>query len=271
MKKYKLGFIGCGNMAQAIIASLNDPTAKYLHKLNKLKFELFGFDTDADKLSAIPGLTPEADAKSLAEKSDIVVLSVKPQNAAQAVEGVCFDGKIVLSIMAGVTCEKLKALTKAEKTVRVMPNLNARVGASFSAYCPVGLDAEEERTVRLILDSFGRSMKTEESAMNAITGIAGSGPAFVFMFIKAFTDAGVKYGFDHDAARDMAVATIAGSAQTLAAAADTDIETLIDSVCSKGGTTIRGVDFLKEKDFEETVIGAIDKAAARAAEMERGE
>ena len=63
MKKYKLGFIGCGNMAQAIIASLNDPTAKYLHKLNKLKFELFGFDTDADKLSAIPGLTPEADAK----------------------------------------------------------------------------------------------------------------------------------------------------------------------------------------------------------------
>lgn len=271
MKKYKLGFIGCGNMAQGIIASLNDPTAKYLHKLNKLKFELFGFDTDADKLSAIPGLTPEADAKSLAEKSDIIVLSVKPQNAAQAVEGARFDGKIVLSIMAGVTCEKLKALTKAEKTVRVMPNLNARVGASFSAYCPVGLDAEEERTVRLILDSFGRSMKTEESAMNAITGIAGSGPAFVFMFIKAFNDAGVKYGFDHDAARDMAVATIAGSAQTLAAAADTDIETLIDSVCSKGGTTIRGVDFLKEKDFEETVIGAIDKAAARAAEMERGE
>lgn len=91
------------------------------------------------------------------------------------------------------------------------------------------------------------------------------------MFIKAFTDAGMKYGFDHAAARDMAVATIAGSAQTLAAAADTDIEALIDSVCSKGGTTIRGVDFLKEKDFEETVIGAIDKAAARAAEMERGE
>lgn len=271
MKKYRLGFIGCGNMARAIIGCLNGESVKYLLKLNKIKLDIYGYDADTSKSRNIKGLTESPDAKTLTEVCDIVFLSVKPQNAADAVKDLSLNGKIVVSIMAGVSLSRLSELTGAEKLVRVMPNLNARVGASFNAFCPIGLNAEEEHTVKLLLESFGETVKVDERDMNAVTGIAGSGPAFVFMFIKAFTDAGVQYGFDYALARKMAVATVVGSAYNIESDPDSDLDAMISSVCSKGGTTIRGVNRLNEGKFCETVQDAISCAVKRAEEMERGE
>lgn len=270
MKKYKLGFIGCGNMAKAIADSLvNEDNRYFMKKGYKLKLSLFGYDLDRTKAESIDGLTAVYDAQALVNASDIIVLSVKPQNAAEALHALDFANKIVLSIMAGVSLQTLREYTNCGKLIRVMPNLNARVQSAFNGYCTVGLNQEEERIIQTILDSFGESVRVKESDMNAVTGIAGSGPAFVFMFAKAFIDAGLQRGFDYETAKIMALATLSGSIYHIEDAKITDIDALVDSVCSKGGTTIQGVNYLREQGFADIVTTAIEKAILRAEEMER--
>lgn len=270
MKKYKIGFIGCGNMAQAIIKSLTSDTVVSILKDNGLRFEIRAADTAGVKLDAFPSGTVAACASNgeLVEGSDIVFLSIKPQTAAEALQGLSLKEKIVISIMAGVNLGRLSALTGARRLVRVMPNLNARIGSSFNAYCPQGLDGEEEDVVVNILSAFGETARVREDQMNAITGITGSGPAYVFLFIKAFMDTAIKAGFDRAAAKKMALAAVVGSAYNVESC-DYDPGDMVDAVCSKGGTTIEGVSFLKEKAFTETVEEAIERAIRRSEEMEK--
>ncbi|MCI8435493.1 MAG: pyrroline-5-carboxylate reductase [Clostridia bacterium] len=268
MKKYKLGFIGCGNMAQAILRSLSSPAVQAALKSNGLRFIPAASDMDEAKVAAVSGVTYYADNAALTAESDFIFLAVKPQMAAAAVQGVDFGGKPVVSIMAGVNLAQLHTLTGSDKLVRVMPNLNARIGNSYNAYCTQGLDEDEETVVTCVLGAFGETARVDETQMNAITGITGSGPAFVFQFMKAFCEAGVRQGFDAATAKRMALATIIGSAYHVEAT-DFDLGDMVDAVCSKGGTTIQGVDYLKSVHFEENVVEAIERAIRRAEEMEK--
>ena len=188
MKKYAIGFIGYGNMAQAIVSALADDTSKVLIKNSGFKFDIAVSDTDVNKLADLPkkvfGTTDNA---ALVEACDVIVLAVKPQQAEQAIQGIDFGGKIVISIMASVTVEAIKTLTgnTADKIARVMPNLNARIGSAYSAYCTQGLDKDEKWLVQTILSVVGEARELSENQMNTATGLCGSGPAFVFKFIDA--------------------------------------------------------------------------------------
>ena len=279
MKKYTVGFIGYGNMAQAIVSGLTDKLSVYLLKDAGFKLKIAVSDPDAEKLSTAPKCVAVTnDNVAIVESCDVVVLSIKPQIAAEVLQGLDFSGKIVVSIMASVSTVALRKLTghTTEKIVRVMPNLNARVGNAYSTYCTTGLNNGEARLIKSILCSFGEAREVDEKFMNVTTGIGGSGPAFAFMFIDAFYNAALRRGVPDDVALEMAVSTIRGSVNLIeatfcrdheAVGEKADIDELVRSVCSKGGTTIEGVNYLNDNHFESVIEEAIYRAVARAEEM----
>jgi len=279
MKKYAVGFIGYGNMAQAIVSGLTDKLSVYLLKDAGFKLRIAVSDPDADKLAKAPKrVAVTSDNVALVDSCDVIVLAIKPQMAAEVLRDLDFTGKIVISIMASVSTVALKKLTgrTTDKIVRVMPNLNARVGSAYSTYCTTGLNKCEARLVENMLFSFGDVREVDEKFMNVTTGIGGSGPAFAFMFIDALYNAALDYGVPCDVALEMAVSTIRGSANLIEATYRQDgeyidekanIDELVRSVCSKGGTTIEGVNYLNENHFENVVGEAIKRAIARAEEM----
>lgn len=271
MKKINVGLIGYGNMAQAISSAMVSGTSKYLLKNCGYKIKVAVSDSDEKKLRNLPvNITAVTDNARLAEACDVIILSVKPQHALEAVKNVDFAGKLVVSIMAGVSLSALKALTggATEKIIRVMPNLNARVGASYSVYCGDKSLVAEKKFVKALLSTFGEAREINEKEINAAMGVCGSGPAFVFKFINALYENGIANGLDKSLAREMALSTVIGSAYLVeSAGSDVNIPELVKSVCSKGGTTIEGVDFLDENGFESIVSGAVDKAVKRADEM----
>lgn len=265
--KIRVSFIGCGNMARAIIESMTDLAAKAAFKANGDVLEVIAVDRHESKLMQIRDRCKTTfDRNEAVQNSDYVFLAVKPQSAEEAVDSLDLSQKIVISIMAGYTVEKLKALTGSNKIVRVMPNLNAFVGESYNAYVASGLDIEQIRVVQSLLGSFGIFREVAETDMDAVTGIAGSGPAFVFMTVKAFYDEARARGCDHATAKQMAVHTVLGSVLTVEKSTD-DFDALVEKVCSKGGTTIQGVNYLNEKDYVNTIRTAISKSIERARQM----
>ncbi len=275
MKKYSIGFIGYGNMARAITKSLlSGDKLKQLSKLYGIKISrIIISDKDENKLADTNrALVSASSNENLVRSSDIVVLAVKPQNAQEVTAGVDFTGKVVISIMAGISLESLYRMTGevTEKIIRVMPNLNAKIGEAFSSFCLYRSDIELEKVARFVVSSFGKAQLLEEGKIDVATGIAGSGPAFVFKFIKAFYESGTANGLEDDVALEMALATISGSVDLIYAQSNCgqlDINNLISSVCSKGGTTIEGVNYLNENNFENTVSVAIQRAIKRAGEL----
>lgn len=274
MKKCTIGFIGYGNMAKAIVSALASDSGRELMKTYGYKVKIAVSDSDESKLSDVSSdIAAVTDNEALVSACDAIVLAIKPQNALEALKGLDFGGKLVISIMASVTIAALKKLTgnTAQKLVRVMPNLNARVGSAYSAFCTDGLSADEKKFVFAILSSFGDARELNERHMNVATGLCGSGPAFVFKFIDSFVQNALKNGLNKEIATEMALSTIIGSAYTVGESLNDgiSIDELVQSVCSKGGTTIEGVNYLNEKQFESVVSGAIDKAILRAEEMSK--
>lgn len=279
MKKYAVGFIGYGNMAQAIVSGLVDKLSVCILKDAGFKLKIAVSDPDAEKLARAPkGVAVTSDNTLLVDSCDVIVLAVKPQMSEEALKGLDFTGKILISIMASISTATIAKLTgrATDKIVRVMPNLNARIGAAYSTYCTTGLTKGEARLVENMIFSFGDAREVDEKYMNATTGIGGSGPAFAFMFIKAYYEAALKRGVPRAIALEMALCTIRGSVALIEETYRTDCEHdcgnvdfdgLVKSVCSKGGTTIEGVNYLNEHNFEAVVTEAIDRAVARAEEM----
>lgn len=265
--KIKIGFIGCGHMARAIIDGMTSPATEAALKANNEKFVITVADRNESKLLPIKHkCAVTLDINEAVYASDYVIVAIKPQGAEETLRSLELKDKTVISVMAGVGTDKLADVTGAERIVRVMPNLGASVGESFNAYAMRGVEGEVECAVVEILSSFGLPVAVAESDMDAVTGITGSGPAFVFMAIKAFCDEAVARGFSAELARTMAVHTVIASA-LVADASELELDGLIDSVCSRGGTTERGVGYLKEKDFVGTLRTAISRSVDRAKEL----
>lgn len=266
--KIRVAIIGCGNMAQAIINGLTNISTRAAMKAVGKEFSVIASDCDESKLLKVRDMcSVTLDNAEAVKRSDYVLLAVKPQIAERALSGLDLSDKVIISIMAGVTLSKIKEITHSDVVVRVMPNLCARVGESFNAYVMDGAftDTQKESVID-ILSSFGVCSEVVESDMDAVTGITGSGPAFVFMTIRAFAEKAMACGFSPEQAKAMAIQTIVGSALT-AEKSQADFSVLVDSVCSKGGTTIEGVNYLNSQNYESILSTAIQKSIDRSREM----
>ena len=266
-KQYRLGVIGGGFMATAIVKGIvysdflrakkiivSDPSAQAREKLSEL------------------GVYTTANNRDVAGNCDYLLLAVKPQTfeeVAQSVKGLPVEK--VITIMAGVKKEKIKKLLfgNAVKVARVMPNLPCSIGAGMSA---VDLEdfSDDVDDCSFILDVFGKLgevLTVPEEKLNAVTGISGSGPAYVYMFIDGLVKAGMNQGLDEEEAKTLAVMTVKGGAEMVAHSEDKTLGQLISAVCSKGGTTIQAVESFRSDGMEAMIDRAVAACVKRAAEL----
>lgn len=259
-----LGFIGAGNMASAIIKGLISSDA--------LGGEEIGvFDIDKKKceaLSALPSVRAFDSERALAEASDKIVFSVKP-NIIKAVADKIKDilekkNPLIISIAAGKTIAFItECLGYQARVVRVMPNINALVSSAVSAYCPSEFTQEGDADfVRGFCNSFGISVEIKEELFSVYSAIAGCSPAFSYMFIDSLARAAVKEGMPKDMALEVAAGAVLGSAKMILES-DEHPWQLVDRVCSPGGTTIEGVAALQQKGFEDAVASAVKASAEK--------
>ena len=253
----KYGFIGLGNMAGAILRGM--------HRSGSFaRDELLGYNRTAAKTEALRdeiGLVPCADAKEVAARADVLVLAVKPQmlpDVLPEIRPVVTPETLVISIAAGKpTSYYEEALTEGVPVVRVMPNINAKVGLSATAVCG-GKNAEPEHIdlARKLFSSVGAVYTLKEEQFAAFMAIAGASGAFVHLYIDALASAGVKAGLSRAFSEELACQTVLGSAM-LTHRSDKHPIALMDEVCSPGGTTIEGVHTLKRLGFETAIQQAV--------------
>ena len=259
-----IAFIGGGKMASAIAAGLvkNSVDPRQIH----------AFDPDsgaAERFFAATGVRCSSSPGETLEKAQIVMICVKPQYVREALEGMkeLLAGKLVISIAAGVTLSKLSLLAGTDRIIRVMPNTPALAGEGMSCYCTGSGVAETDiADAEAVLRSFGKCRAVPERLMDAVTGLSGSGPAYVFEFIMALADGGVREGLPRDTALLLAAQTVMGSAKMVLESSE-HIAVLRDNVISPGGTTACGVAALDEGAFRSTVSKAVSAAARRSEEL----
>lgn len=263
----KISFIGCGNMAKAMIGGLiksgkagkddicaSDP----LEMSRKKAEEEFGIHMTADNKECVRG-------------ADVVIMAVKPQffaPAAAEVAEVLTDDQLLISIAAGVTHERIESFFGTTgKHVRVMPNTPALVGQGIAGWCGNGnVTDEDKKTVDAILTSFGEAEEIPESLMGVVTSLSGSSPAYVFMFIEAMADAAVQDGMPRQKAYHFAAQTVKGAAEMVLRTGRHPGE-LKDMVTSPAGTTIAGVASLESNGFRGTVMEAVHACTEKALNM----
>jgi pyrroline-5-carboxylate reductase len=264
---YSVGFLGAGQMATALAKAWANAG------LLDLKHSLAG-EPDAsarNKFTDATGLRAVPTNAEVVQGSQILVLAVKPQILAAAlgeVRGSLTDRHLVVSIAAGVTLAQLAGHLGSEtRVVRVMPNTPCLVGASATGYAvgPAALPDDSAIAARLF-GSVGVALAVPEGQLDAVTGLSGSGPAYVYMMIEALADGGVRAGLSRETALKLAAQTVFGSAK-MVLETGTHPAALKDAVASPGGTTIAGIHALERGAFRATVMNAVEAAATRAAEL----
>lgn len=260
----KLGFIGCGNMASAMIGGI-------IRNEIFSEDEIIASDAFAPSLEAAKnklGIHTTGSNKEVAQKSEVIVLSVKPQyyeTVIKEIADVVDEKRIIVTIAPGKTLEWIgNMFGKAVKVVRTMPNTPALVGEGITGVCQNVLvnDAELEYVCG-ILRGFGKAEVVPESLIDVVTSVSGSSPAYVFMFIEAMADAAVADGMPRDKAYKFAAQAVYGSAKMVM---ETGMHpgALKDMVCSPGGTTIEAVRVLEKEGFRSSVIEAMKACTNKA-------
>jgi pyrroline-5-carboxylate reductase len=273
----RTGFIGGGNMAEAIIKGIRGQGSgvsrgEVTSPVHKGLLVSEPREDRRQYLEKTYGVETTASNKQIVTSCDIIILAVKPQNMDTVIEeisGALTGDKTVVSIAAGITLEYLSSRLKTKKLVRVMPNTPALVqkGMSVMSLCECFSDRDID-VVREIFMSVGEVLTMPEKYMNAVTAVSGSGPAFIAYFIEAIIEGGIKMGLNKDDAFTLAVQTAVGTAHLL----DTGMSPskLREMVTSPGGTTAAGLRAFEEKKFKDIVSFAIEAAKNRADEMGKG-
>ncbi len=268
MSNKKIGFVGAGNMATAIINGMlkNDP-----HHADRL----FVFDLDSEKceLMAEKGVTVAASCQALAEQCDMLVLAVKPQNYAEVLadmKGTVREDTVIVTIAAGISIEKVRTgLDKDCPVVRVMPNTPLLLGKGASALCrSENISDEDFEEVYKMFSFSGEAVILPESQMNAVIAVNGSSPAYVYLFAKAMVDYAVSVGIERETALRLVCQTFEGSAEMLRSSGDSP-EVLIQKVSSKGGTTIEALKVLNDREVPQAIMDAMTACTRRAEELGR--
>lgn len=264
----KLGVIGCGKMGTALVEGA-------IRAGVVASSEVTGCDPFAPSREAFAkatGATVGTSTADVASVSDVILLSTKPGDIAGAIGEIAAvsggQSKLLVSIAAGVTLASLEAAAPANfRIIRAMPNTPALVGKGAAGYC-LGSKAtpEDGEAARTLLGAVGLAVQVPEKLMDAVTGLSGSGPAYVYLMIEALADGGVKNGLSR-------VDSIRLAAQTVVGAATMVLETgehpavLKDNVTSPGGTTIAGLAALEKNGLRSALIEAVTAATVRATEL----
>lgn len=256
----KLGFIGTGNLASAILRGVvSSGTAK---AEDILIYDIFSEKTD--RLSDELGVNIASDAKSVADSCEYVFCAVKPKDIAGVLDEISGTQAMIISTAAGTKLEViLSHLGEKTACARIMPNINAAVGMAMTAYCVSSAVSQEQTDVLVKLCSaFGNCMPVDEKNFSAFTAIAGSAPAFVYDFIDALAFAGVKNGITYADALEISARTVLGSAKMVLESGIHPSQ-LTDMVCSPGGTTVEGVATLKNAGFDAAIINAVENTVKK--------
>ena len=277
----KLGFIGCGKMATALIKGVQksglckpaDITVSDVHA------------PSVEKLRTETGVTSAASNAEVVSASDVIVLAVKPGDALAAIQGVTTQqmessmrwawqggggkgGKLLISIVAGLSIRSIEqAAGETLRVIRVMPNTPALVLSGASAFS-LGTQATEDdaEIAQKIFGGIGIALRVKESLLDAVTGLSGSGPAYVYTIIEALADGGVLMGLPRELALQLAAKTVAGAAE-MVLQSGLHPAALGDQVASPGGTTIAGLEALEAGGLRAALIAAVRAAAERAAAL----
>jgi pyrroline-5-carboxylate reductase len=265
-----IGFLGAGNMAEALIRGLIQGSvvpADAIIASGPRKERL-------DELAAVYGIHTTTDNAAVPPRAQIVVFSVKPQileKVAREIAPILTPEQLVISVAAGVDSATIEGhLFEGARVVRVMPNTPAlvRAGATAIARGQHATDADLAIAKR-IFDAVGLTVQLDEAQLDAVTGLSGSGPAYIFLILEALADAGVKVGLSRRNAQQLAAQTVMGSAKLLLET-DEHPGRLKDMVTSPGGTAIAGLHTLEEGGLRTTLINAVETATKRARELGRG-
>jgi len=266
----QIAFIGAGQMARALAAgfveaglvrgeqiSASDPSPAALEEF----------------AAAAPGASVADDNAAAVKKCDVVFLAVKPQQMAPVMEEIrpaASAEKLFVSIAAGVRLAALTEGLTADRVIRVMPNTPCMVGQSAAGYCLApGATEDDGQFVGRLLESVGVAYLVPERLMDAVTGLSGSGPAFVYLVIEALSDGGVKMGLPRDTATALAAQTVRGAAEMVLKTGEHPA-VLKDRVTSPGGTTIAGIAALEEGGLRAALIEAVESATCRSVELGNG-
>jgi pyrroline-5-carboxylate reductase len=206
------------------------------------------------------------------EQADIVVLAVKPQhlaNVARELGGLNHPHKLLISLLAGVRIQTLCEVLRHQRVIRVMPNTPCLVGSGASAYA-LGPEASaaDGRRVAEMLGAVGLAVEVDEKLMDAVTGLSGSGPAYIYTVIEALSDGGVRAGLPREIATRLAAQTVLGAAQMVLSTAEHPA-VLKERVTSPGGTTIAGLQALERAGVRAAFMGAVEAATQRSIELGR--
>ncbi len=262
-----IGFLGAGKMATALARGFVNAEIVFPR-------EIIASDPHA---AARKNFTGEIGAKAVAANAEgakfagVLILATKPDQVSAAlaeISGAFTKNHLLVSIAAGVTLAKLEAaLPAGARVIRVMPNTPALVGAGASAFAPgISATAADGELAKRLLSAVGVEIKVKEALLDAVTGLSGSGPAYVYQFIEALSDGGVAAGLPRDIATKLAAQTVLGAAKMV-------LETgqhpgaLKDQVTSPGGTTIEGLHALEKGKLRATVISAVRAAAEKSKKL----
>lgn len=267
MLNYKIGFVGSGNMAHAIIRGII--TSEVVSG-----DQLYVFDVDKEKLEMMLtnyGVQPAQSNVELAQNCDLIILAVKPNICEAVIKEMlpCLDGhQMIASIAAGWSTEKLRTVSEHKaKIIKIMPNTPAMVGAGVMVFSKDNdLSEEELENVKQIFSANGMVVMLEEEKMYATTGISGTIPACVSMYIEALADGGVMNGLPRDFALKVAAQAVMGSAKMVLESGKHPA-ILKEQVCTPGGTTIEAVCALEEEGFRGTVIRACNRCTKKSYDM----
>ncbi len=267
MQDKKIGFVGAGNMAGALIKGL-------LHSGTVTADQILASDVRDERLAELAdehGIATTKDNAKLAAWADVVVLAVKPQvidKVIVAIGKAITPRALVVSIAAGVPIEALEArLPRDARVIRTMPNTAAMALAGATAIAPGTHASEEDLAVaRRLFEATGRVVVLEEALLDAVTGLSGSGPAYVMLMIEALADGGVKVGLHRETALLLAAQTVYGSAKLLLETGEHPGR-LKDMVTSPGGTAIAGLHTLEAGGLRTTLINAVENATRRSVEL----
>lgn len=261
-----IGFIGGGNMAEALIKGILRAKGSIKGEdiiVSEPKDERRKYLSETYKVKTTPS------NREVTELSGIIILAVKPQNmeaVLNEIKDLITPEKVIVSVAAGITISYIQSRLGTNKIIRVMPNTPALIGEGISVYslCEC-FSGAELNTVKEILMSAGRVLSLPEKYMDAVTALSGSGPAFIAYFIEALIEAGIKAGLPEEVAEELTLHTLTGTSRLL----ETGLkpEKLREMVTSPGGTTQAGLNVLNNRDFKALIRDTIMAAKKRAEEL----
>jgi len=269
LERCTLGFVGAGNMAEALLLGLLSTERVRPERVwvaNRSNRERL------HALAARYGIQATETKAELCARSDVLVLAVKPKDTPEVLEELAAHVSarhVLVSVVTGLTLQTLERVFPGVPVVRTMPNTPTAVREGVTAFSLGRYAGEEEaHLVRELFGAVGKVVEVPESLMDAVTGLSGSGPAYVFFLVESLIEGGIRAGLDPQIARELVIQTVFGAACMLRDTGEDPAE-LRRKVTSPGGTTMAGVGVLEERDVRGAVVEAVQRAALRAQELRR--